>query len=299
MEKQDLKNEAWKKVGTKFAHITSVHPCYNEDAHHKNARIHLPVAPKCNIQCRFCSRGLDKCANRPGAYSHLLSPEGAVERVREAKKKYRTLRVVGIAGPGEPLFNLETFETLSMVDKAFPKLYKCIATNGLLLPKKVDILKSNNVGSVTVTVNGLDPDVVSQIVSWVVYEGKLYKDERGAEKLIENQLEGIEKAVNAGMVVKVNTVLIPSINMDEVEMIAKTASELGAWIMNIIPLIPLNDFSDMEPPGCDDLKRARQMAEKHINQFRLCKQCRADSCGVPGKEDHSIPRTCASEYFHG
>jgi len=294
-----LKNKAWNEVGTKFAHITSAHPCYNEKAHHKNARIHLPVAPKCNIQCKFCSRGLDKCAYRPGTYSHLMKPEEAVEKIKEAKKKYKTLKVVGIAGPGEPLFNMETFETLSIVNREFPDLYKCIASNGLLLPKKIDILDRTNVGSITVTVNGLEPDIVSQIVSWVLYEGKLYKDAVGAEKLIENQLEGIELAVERGMAVKINTVLIPSINMGQIEKIAKTAADLGAWIMNIIPLIPLNEFADMEPPGCDDLKKARELAEKHIQQFRLCKQCRADSCGVPGKEDHSIPRSCPSEYFHG
>jgi len=27
------------------------HPCFNEEAKHTNARVHLPVAPKCNILC--------------------------------------------------------------------------------------------------------------------------------------------------------------------------------------------------------------------------------------------------------
>jgi len=26
------------------------HPCFNEEAKHVKARVHLPVAPKCNIQ---------------------------------------------------------------------------------------------------------------------------------------------------------------------------------------------------------------------------------------------------------
>jgi len=295
----ELKNKAWKKVGSKFAHITSAHPCYNEEAHYKNARIHLPVAPKCNIQCKFCSRGLDKCAHRPGAYSELMKPSDALEKVRAAKEKYETLKVVGIAGPGEPLFNLETFETFKLVDKEFPELYKCVASNGLLLPKKVELLKECNVGSITVTINGIDPEVVSQIVSWVIYEGKLYEGPKGAMKLIENQLRGIEMARDLDMAVKINTVLIPSINMGEIENIAREASERDAWIMNIIPLIPMNDFANMKPPGCEDLKKAREVAEKYLRQFRLCRQCRADSCGVPGKEDHSVPHSNPSEYFHG
>ena len=34
----------------------ATHPCYNEEAHHDFARMHLSVAPKCNIQCNYCNR---------------------------------------------------------------------------------------------------------------------------------------------------------------------------------------------------------------------------------------------------
>ena len=43
------------------------HPCYSEKAHHHYARMHVAVAPACNIQCHYCNRKYD-CANesRPG-----------------------------------------------------------------------------------------------------------------------------------------------------------------------------------------------------------------------------------------
>ena len=49
---------------------TSKHPCYSFDAHHKYARMHLPVAPACNISCNYCNRRYD-CINesRPGVTS--------------------------------------------------------------------------------------------------------------------------------------------------------------------------------------------------------------------------------------
>ena len=49
------------------------HPCYSEDAHHYFARMHVAVAPACNIQCNYCNRKFD-CANesRPGVVSELL-----------------------------------------------------------------------------------------------------------------------------------------------------------------------------------------------------------------------------------
>lgn len=38
------------------------HPCYSEEAHHYFARMHVAVAPACNIQCNYCNRKYD-CAN--------------------------------------------------------------------------------------------------------------------------------------------------------------------------------------------------------------------------------------------
>ena len=49
------------------------HPCYSADAHHYFARMHVAVAPACNIQCHYCNRKYD-CANesRPGVVSKRL-----------------------------------------------------------------------------------------------------------------------------------------------------------------------------------------------------------------------------------
>ena len=55
------------------------HPCFDDSARHRYARVHLPVAPRCNIQCNFCDRKMD-CLNesRPGVTSSVLSPGQAV-----------------------------------------------------------------------------------------------------------------------------------------------------------------------------------------------------------------------------
>jgi len=55
------------------------HPCYSEDAHHHFARMHVAVAPACNIQCHYCNRKYD-CANesRPGVVSEVLTPDKGV-----------------------------------------------------------------------------------------------------------------------------------------------------------------------------------------------------------------------------
>lgn len=81
---------------------------------------------------------------------------------------------------------------------------------------------------------------------------------------------------------KINTVFIPQINFEQIEIIAKKAATSGAALMNIIPLIPLYKFRNLRPPSCEEMQSARNTAEKYIPQFRLCKQCRADAIGILG-----------------
>lgn len=288
-----MKDETWSKVGSKFAHITSAHPCYSHEAHYQYARIHLPVAPRCNIQCGYCTRKIDKCEYRPGVSACIINAEEALKRVEEARKKY-PLKVVGIAGPGEVLANKESFRTLELVHKKYPELILCIATNGLLLAENVEKLRKLNVKTVTVTINAVTPEIGAKIYEWVRFRGKVHRGEDGAKLLIEKQLEGVKAASDAGMAVKINTVLIPELNDREIEKIAKESAERGAFIINIIPLIPLHNFKNWRKPTCEELENAREIAGKYLRTFRLCRQCRADAVGIPGKE-----KVSDSTNFHG
>jgi len=298
--RKKMKQERWGNIGSKFAHLTSVHPCYNEKAHFTTARIHLPVAPRCNIQCNYCIRKLDKCEHRPGVASSILNPREALVRVDKYSREMQNLKVVGIAGPGEALANEDTFETMRLVHEKYPELIKCVASNGLLLSERVDELVKAGVTSVTVTINAVDPEVGAKIYSFVRYHDKTYKGVEGAKLLIEKQFEGIKKASEAGLNVKVNTVLIPEINFDQIKKVAQKAAQNGAIIMNIIPMIPLHNFEKERPPECDELTMARTIAEEFLPQFRLCRQCRADAVGVPGAEPCGSPvqQRTSSEYYH-
>ena len=262
------------------------HPCFGGN-HKKNGRMHLAVAPKCNIKCGYCTRRHD-CANesRPGVTSRLLTPEEAIVKVREVMASPITgpiIKVIGIAGPGDPLFNEETFETFRLVDAEFPDLIKCLSTNGLLLPDKMQLLKEIGLHSLTVTLNALDPRVAAKIYSHVYYNGTKYTGEEGAAILIRNQLEGIRQAAELGLTIKINTVLIPGINDDEIPAISAKVRDLGAFVMNIMPLIPNADFAHVLPPSAERLDLLRKANEKTIGQFAHCKQCRADAVGLIGE----------------
>ena len=265
--------------------ITSLlrsHPCYSEDAHTK-ARIHLPVAPKCNIQCNYCNRKFD-CANesRPGVTSSLLSPEEAVERLRNVKEKMPELSVAAIAGPGDPLSNEETMETLSLVHREFPDLILCISTNGLMLPENAERLYEAGVRFVTVTMNAYDTDISSKIYESVTWKGTKLRGKGAAERLLKNQSDGIKKCVDLGMFVKVNVVLIPGINDEHIPRLADFVKKMGVYIVNILPLIPVEGtkFSGLRAPTSEERKKLTDICSGGIRMMRHCRQCRADAVGL-------------------
>jgi nitrogen fixation protein NifB len=267
------------------------HPCFGGE-HRNNGRMHLAVAPVCNIKCGYCTRRHD-CANesRPGVTSRLLTPGEAIIKVRQVLASENlgpVIKVIGIAGPGDPLANEETFTTFELIDREFPHLIKCMSTNGLLLPESIDRLDSLNLRSLTVTLNALDPEVGGRIYSHILYRGRRLTGREGAKILLANQLLGLEKAARFGMTIKVNTVFIPGVNEEQIPLIANRVRDLGAAVMNIMPLIPQAEFAGVVPPSRERLDEVRRSNEQIIGQFKHCRQCRADAVGRIG-EDSTHP----------
>ena len=257
------------------------HPCFDADAHCSVGRIHLPVAPRCNIKCKYCSRKHD-CANenRPGVTTKIINPEEALENVRMAVLLEPRIRVVGIAGPGDPLANPATFKTLELVRTGFPRMSLCLSTNGLLLPEYIKELIALDLDSLTVTVNAIDEKVGAQIYSFVHFHNYVLRGAEAAACLRDNQLEGIRQAAAAGIRLKVNSVLIPGINEAEMVPLAKTLKQLNVSVMNIMPLIPQADFAHLQPVPEDLHREIREQCAPFMNQISHCRQCRADACGL-------------------
>jgi nitrogen fixation protein NifB len=275
----------------RFAHLAKRHPCFSSEAHGRAGRLHLPVSPSCNIRCRFCTRGLSATALRPGIARQVVGPHEAVELVEKSLALCPELAVVGVAGPGDALATDHALEALARVHGAHPELLTCLSTNGLRLAERVDELLEAGVATVTVTVNSLDPVAQARLCRAVFLRSpgesceRLISGEAGARLLIAAQLAGIAAAAAAGIIVKINTVLVPGVNDGGIAMIAERAAAAGASLMNVIPLIPGLGAADLRVPTCDELKAARAAAERHLPVFRHCRQCRADALGVPGRTD--------------
>lgn len=262
--------------------IMEQHPCFNDESHDRVGRIHLPVAPHCNIQCNFCEHKMCTDIQHPGWASRLLSVAEAVNLIQSVVNERQACDfVVGIAGPGDALANDQTFQTLALIHNRYPQIVNCLCTNGLLLEDKLEEITAAGVRALTVTVNAPDSTVGKDIYSWVRYQRTVYRGEEAAALLIEKQFSGIGKALHAGLFVKVNSVLIPGVNDQHMTELALRLREMGISLMNIMPLIPSGKMKNLRAPTCDELIEARRTCEEIIPQFHRCEQCRADVVYLP------------------
>jgi len=268
------------------------HPCYSEKAHHYFARMHVAVAPACNIQCHYCNRKYD-CANesRPGVVSELLTPAQAVKKTMAVAANIPQMTVLGIAGPGDPLANPErTFETFRELSEKAPDIKLCVSTNGLSLPECVDELAKHNIDHVTITINCVDPEVGAKIYPWIFWENRRIKGVKGAKILIEQQQKGLEMLVERGILVKVNSVMIPGVNDEHLKEVSRIVKSKGAFLHNVMPLIAEAEHGTFygvmgqRGPTPAELNELQDACAGDMNMMRHCRQCRADAVGLLGED---------------
>lgn len=268
------------------------HPCYSEEAHHHFARMHVAVAPACNIQCHYCNRKYD-CSNesRPGVVSERLTPEQAVRKVLAVAAEVPSLAVIGIAGPGDPLANArQTFETLEGVARAAPDLKLCLSTNGLALLDHVERLAAVGVHHLTVTINAIDPEVGARIYPWIFWEGRRLHGVEAARILIDRQLAGLARAVELGILCKVNSVVIPGVNDRHLPEVARRVKSMGVFLHNVMPLISAPEhgthygLTGQRGPTAAELEAVQRACEVDVKLMRHCRQCRADAVGKLGED---------------
>ena len=263
------------------------HPCFNESARKTAARIHLPVAPRCNVQCNFCDRRFD-CLNesRPGVTSAVLTPQQAVYYLDRAMERSPAIRVAGIAGPGDPFASPEqTLETLRLVRKRYPEMLLCVASNGLEAAAHAAELGKLQVSHVTLTVNAVDPEIGARIYAWVRAGIRVLRGRDGAAVLLERQRAAIVELKRHGIAVKINTIVMPGINDQHALEVAREVAALGADIMNCIPVYPVagtpfESLGQLEPRK---LAALREQAAGFLPQMLHCTRCRADAVGLLGE----------------
>ncbi|MBP6337856.1 MAG: nitrogenase cofactor biosynthesis protein NifB [Vitreoscilla sp.] len=280
----DMPAEIWDKVKN--------HPCYSEEAHHHFARMHVAVAPACNIQCNYCNRKYD-CSNesRPGVVSQKLTPEQAVKKVLAVASEIPQMTVLGIAGPGDALANpKKTFDTMSALAEKAPDIKLCLSTNGLALPDQVDEICKYNIDHVTITINMVDPEVGAKIYPWIFWDHKRVTGVEASRILHERQMLGLEMLTARGVLTKINSVLIPGVNDEHLIEVNREVKKRGAFLHNIMPLISEAEhgtvfgLTGQRGPTAQELKAVQDACMGGANLMRHCRQCRADAVGLLGED---------------
>jgi len=273
------------------------HPCYNAKAKGQFGRIHLPVAPKCNIQCNYCSRKTD-CVNesRPGVTSKVLTPVQAVDYLLKVLAVEPRISTVGIAGPGDPFANADaTLLTCQLIRDVAPEMLLCLSTNGLGLDESVlsEIVRIG-VSHMTLTVNAVDPVIGARMYSWMRDEDRTLHGLEAAQLLLDRQMDAIVGLKGRGVQVKVNTVVVPGVNDAHVGRIARMVAALGADVHNLIAMTPVagTPFQGIREPEPKEMMAARRLSSPYMEQMTHCSRCRADAVGLLGEDRSAEFSSC-------
>ncbi len=187
-------------------------------------------------------------------------------------------------------------ETLRLIRKKFPDIILCLASNGLAIGPYIEELACYDISHVTITVNTVDPEIGQKIYGWVRDGKVVYRGMKGASLLLERQLSAIRMLKKKGIVVKVNTIVIPGINDDHIEQVARRMKGLGVDLLNCMAMFPNvgTPFAEVPQPGKETMAAIRNMAERYLPQMRHCTRCRADAVGLLGDDKTHEFRGCLS-----
>lgn len=232
----------------------------------------LPVAPACNMTCNFCSKDSDCIcnANDPGTRSKVMTPRQAVNWAVSCANKNKRIRVIKITGPGEPLFNAQTFDVLKRLNSELPDYIYSVSTNGLLLKDKVKELLRLNVKIVEVSLNSLQLETGSKMYSRLSLYGFVLTEKNNITSiLLDNQKEGIRLCVENGIAVRVNTVYLPGVNDKDVINISNLCRTLGVESMRLISAGSEGKLKGVRTPAMNELNMFCEALMKNMQSVEI------------------------------
>lgn len=259
------------------------HCCFNtSDVVFRSARIHVPLARKCSMGCRYCGYHIDHnicmpVSKRPGTSLIFVSTEDEIRSyLKKAFSLFPETGVIGVSGPGDPLENLTELALLkNIMEKDYPHVDLCLCTNGRNYQNYVALFEKPSVLKyLTLTMNTLDPQKSLKLYRSVTTLAK-------AEEMIKNQLVIIKKAKEQNIKIKINTVFLQDVNTSEIEeMYLTLLEEYEVDCFNVLPYIPINAETFFSPIDlCVFKETVLSLNEKGFPITKQCQQCRSDFCG--------------------
>lgn len=170
--------------------------------------LRISLINTCNLACTYCSYSNEENrSNHSASKDHGLKPKelmGLVVKLHE-RLNLKTIRFTG----GEPLLYRE-LPTLIRGAKALGISDLNLTTNGLLLQKQVPALKAAGLTAINVSLDATDPLTFFRMAR---------------RHGLDQTLRGIDAALQAGIAVKINSVIMKGMNHSQVIPLLKYAEE--------------------------------------------------------------------------
>ncbi|MCQ2872801.1 GTP 3',8-cyclase MoaA [Helicobacter pylori] len=157
--------------------------------------IRVSVTKQCNFRCQYCmpTTPLDFFDDE-----ELLPLDNVLEFLKIAiDEGVKKIRITG----GEPLLRKGLDEFIAKLHAYNKEVALVLSTNGFLLKKMAKGLKDAGLSRVNVSLDSLKSDRVLKI---------------SQKDALKNTLEGIEESLKVGLKLKLNTVVMKSVNDDEI-----------------------------------------------------------------------------------
>ena len=204
--------------------------------------IRVSVTSRCNFRCLYCM------PNTPFEWEpkeNILSYEEMFEFLRLAiDEGVKKIRLTG----GEPLLRKDIDRFIKMLYDYKPTLDLALTTNGYYLPEYAKRLKKAGLKRVNISLDSLKSGIANKIAQ---------KD------ILDKVLNGIDSAIEAGLKVKLNTVVMKGINDTEIIELFEYAKNKGVTIRFI-------EFMENERayPGIKRVE-AKEILEKIANKYEF------------------------------
>ena len=158
--------------------------------------LRISVTDRCNFRCDYCMPR----EHFDSEYEFLpkekiISYEEIILIIKSALPLgLKKIRITG----GEPLIRKDISKLIKMIRQLDEQIDIAMTTNGVLLRKNIQLLKKSGLNRVTVSLDSIDNDLFREITD--------------SNFEVKDVLDGIEAAIEAGIEVKINTVIKRNLN---------------------------------------------------------------------------------------
>ena len=189
--------------------------------------LRISLTDKCNLRCVYCMP--EDMTFRPR--EELLQDDELLRLVRIfAELGMVKFRLTG----GEPTVRAHVVDLVKEIAATPGVRTVAMTTNGLLLGKLAEPLAQAGLQRVNISIDTLDPLKFKKLTRW----GD-----------VEDVLEGIRAAEEAGLGVKLNSVVVRNYNdTDDVVDLARLTL-LQPWQVRFIEMMPFGEITDFQQAG--------------------------------------------------